>query len=161
MIDYMMILSRKHPGVAATCNGDTSVYSNITFESTVITKETLDAKYIDCYKANKNLLIDNRTQELISQGFVYNGSTFSLSSNAQTNWIGLKQASSLGLISFPYDVTTKDDLQHSIIDEADLTAFYATGLGTKSAHVASGRALKILVNAETTIEGVDSIVDNR
>jgi hypothetical protein len=157
----MVLLANKHPGVQANCEGDTSVYSNIIWIDTAIPQATLDAEYIEYYKVNKNILIDIKTQELISGGFTYNASIFSLSSKAQTNWIGLEQADALGLITFPYNVTTKDDLEHSIISSADLTGFYATGLGIKSAHISSGRDLKQLVNVATTIAEVDAVVDNR
>lgn len=112
-------------------------------------------------KSDKILAIDNKTQTLISAGFSYGGQIFSLSEKAQINWIGLKQSSDAGLITFPYDVTTKDDVIYSIADSTALTDFYTQGLGTVSYHLTSGRNLKDSVKAATTVAEVDAIIDNR
>lgn len=143
------------------CVGDSSDYNNIIWYSSPILKTTLDAKEVDHAKLIKNEKIDVRTKELIDSGFTYDSIIFSLSSAAQVNWIGLKQASDSGLITFPYDITTKDDATYSLPDSTSLTIFYATGIGTVSSRLSSGRILKELVNSKTTVVDVEAVTDNR
>ena len=102
--------------------------------------------------------IDFRTVQLISVGFTYDGKEFSLSTNAQVNWIGMKTLESL--ISWPLNITTKKDNQHSL-PQTELNTFVGTAKGVVQSHLDSGRALKVATNACTTVAEVDAIVDNR
>jgi len=120
-----------------------------------------DAEPLAELKARRYQEIDERTGELIAAGFTYDSVVFSLSANAQTNWIGLKQAADLALLTYPFGVSTKADAEYFLDDDTDVNNFYATGLGTKVAHLASGRALRNQIIAATTKAEVDAIVDER
>lgn len=157
----MKIISTNHPGVPASCTGDTSVYSNIYWYDSPISEEVLDAEHIPILKEERNTNIDEKTHELITNGFIYASNVFSLSPEAQINWIALKQAVDSGLLTLPVNITTKDDLEYTISDTADLINFYGTGLVTKKAHIDSGRDLKILINAAVDETSVNSIEDTR
>ena len=113
------------------------------------------------YKDIKSKEIDSRTQELISNGFPYDGATFSLSSHAQLNWIGMKTADIQDLLTFPMGITTIDDDEYSIQNKSSLTTFYVTGLVYKKSILDSGRNLKVAVKAATTKAEIDLVLDNR
>ena len=158
MINYIELVGEYYSGVGATCNGDTSIYENLVWDDTIISKADLDIKYLECRKLNKNEAIDKRTVELINGGFIFDSNTFSLSEPAQLNWVGMKTLEAL--MSFPSDITTKDDGLYSLT-QANLDPFIGTAMATKQAHLDSGRLLKISINAATTIEEIDAIEDNR
>lgn len=109
-------------------------------------------------KEAKNTLIDTRTQELIAQGFAFDGHVFSLSPAAQMNWSGLKTFEAL--LAWPVKITANGDLEYSLA-QANLVPFVGTALGTIAAHYTSGRALKLQVNAATTQAEIDAVVDDR
>lgn len=113
---------------------------------------------INQLKINKNLEIDKKTSDLISVGFTFNGNVFSMSSDAQRNWMGLKQFSSS--LSFPINVSTIDDGEYSL-KLSDLDTFVLTAIGTVQTHIDSGRALKVAVKNATTVAELDAIVDAR
>lgn len=161
----MKIISKKHPATHANCDGDPTVYSNITWISTSIPQATLDNDYLDVLKEERLTEIDKRTGELISLGFQYtnaNGTeTFSLSELAQINWIGLNHADVKDTITYPLGVSTKDDGEFELIDAPDVTTFFMTGVGTKKAHIDSGRALKVSIKNAVDEAAVNAIIDNR
>lgn len=112
-------------------------------------------------KSEKNKQIDRKTQRLILSGFTYASKTFSLSPSAQINWIGLKQSADSGFLTYPVPVTTLGDQEHELLNAADVTAFYATGLSVIQGHLNSGRDLKVQVNAASNQTELDAVVDNR
>lgn len=138
-------------------HGD-SFINEISTDSIISSHEDLS---LSEYKDNKIKEIDSKTQELISQGFPYNGSQFSLSSHAQLNWIGMKTADIQDLLTFPMGITTIDDEEYSLVSKTDLTTFYVTGLGYKKAILDSGRSLKVTVGAAVDKAGIDAVQDNR
>ena len=107
------------------------------------------------------MMVDKRTNELIDVGFVYNGNVFSLSAEAQMNWVALKQADTLGFITYPVGISTKDDREHILVDTVDLVAFYVVGLATIKTAIDSGRILKVLINDAVDEMAVASIQDTR
>lgn len=109
-------------------------------------------------KVKKNAVIDARTQELIAQGFTFDGHGFSLSPAAQMNWSGLKTFETL--LTWPVKVTASGDVEYSLA-QANLIPFVGTALGTVAAHYTSGRALKLQVNACETAAQVEAVVDSR
>lgn len=111
------------------------------------------------YKDQKNDAIDSKTAELISSGFTYDSTVFSLSNEAQKNWIGLDLAK--GDMTYPVKISTKSDVEYSLVDATAVHNFYLTGVAAKQGHLDSGRALKIQVNDATTVAEVDAVVDNR
>lgn len=109
-------------------------------------------------KAAKVLGIDRRTREIIALGFAFDGQHFSLSAQAQTNWLGL--ISLQALFTWPVNVTTNTDTAYSL-EQASLPAFVGTGCATIGAAIGSGRALKIAANAAASKDELDAVVDPR
>ena len=105
--------------------------------------------------------IDTNTRNIIHKGFDFNSEHFSLSDNAQKNWMGNLVAKGEGLVTFPLAVTTDDDAEYTISDETELVQFSATALAGVNTPIATGRALKLLVKAAATVEEVDAVVDDR
>lgn len=104
--------------------------------------------------------IDNKTGELISQGYTYNGIVFSMSANAQSNLLGTY--SSKDLLSYPFAWNSKDDSStYQIADATEMTTFFMTALATKKAHQDSGTTLKTEVRDAVDIAAVNLIIDNR
>lgn len=113
-------------------------------------------------KTQKKANIDRRTDSIIAGGFTFDSHTFSLSTEAQANWLGLVVAKDmLDYSNGGYAVTTKDDQEYKFANSTAVVQFFATGIGYIAATVAAGRALKIQVDACTTIEQVEAIVDGR
>jgi hypothetical protein len=113
---------------------------------------------LDEYKAAKNATIDARTDAIIAGGFDFDGNNFSLSTEAQTNWIALAVFSNT--FQWPVAVTTNDDREY-LLSAANFPAFLYTGKTKVGDSIASGRALKLQVNAAITKAEVDAIVDPR
>lgn len=109
-------------------------------------------------KADKVLDIDTRTREIIAGGFAFDGHQFSLSTQAQTNWLGLISLQSL--FSWPVTVTTNADTGYSLA-QASLSAFVGTACATIGAAIGAGRALKIAANAAADKTELDAVVDAR
>ena len=113
----------------------------------------------------KNREIDERTTELIEQGFQYPPSTgliFSLSQVAQKNLLGLQSAADNPAFAYPVEWNSIDDEGvYSIPDATTAHNFYLTALGTIRAWKDSGTALKDQVRAATTPAEVAAVVDNR
>lgn len=116
-------------------------------------EETLDEK-----KAKRIIEIDEKTQELIRIGFTFDSQIFSLSREAQINWLGLKTLESL--LNWPVTVTTKDDLEYSL-ENSNLNNFLGTASLTKQSHLDSGRTLKLEILQATNQTELDAVVDNR
>lgn len=109
-------------------------------------------------KAAKVLAIDTRTRAIIAGGFPFDGHQFSLSAQAQTNWLGLISLQSLFV--WPMGITTNEDTTY-LLAQGSVTAFVATGCGVIAAAIGSGRAMKIAANAASTHEDLDAVVDSR
>ena len=112
-------------------------------------------------KAAKNGLIDTRTQDIIAQGAPYDGHYFSMGYGDQLSYIALDLACVQGQAVFPIEVRDMVDAPYYLADAAAYYTFFFTGLGYVQAVLAGGRAIKDQVNACTTIEQVNAIVDPR
>lgn len=112
-------------------------------------------------KDKKILEIDNRTEELIFQGFAYNSKVFSLSLSAQIKILGAYgNKDNLGI--YPIEWNTIDDLNtETLSDILELTDFYNQAFGTIKFHLDSGTAFKNSVRVATTVSGINAIIDNR
>ena len=107
--------------------------------------------------------IDNKTNQLIAQGFQFDGNTFSLSLNAQNNFMGIKVATDGGLLTeadYPYEITTLDDKTY-LLQWFNKELFFGAVLNAVATHLSSGRALKAQVNSSETQEQLDLVIDNR
>ena len=129
-------------------------------------QEELDAMSDDAFIVNKSKKLDSidaKTQSIIDEGFEFDSVIFSLSLSAQQNWTGMQVAVAQGYLpeaAFPFEIATKDNQTYDLSWEM-APSFFQSVLAKISSTLASGRALKKLVNAATTQEELDSIVDNR
>lgn len=109
-------------------------------------------------KAERIRWIDEKTKAIIARGFVFDGQRFSLSDQAQSNWMGLFVFREM--LAFPINVTTLDDIAYSLT-LGNLVPFVGIAVGWVKNAVGSGRDLKIAVNAATTTEELAAVVDSR
>jgi len=113
-------------------------------------------------KAYRYMLIDQKTGELISNGFVYATLTFSLSQNAQINILALDETRDDPALTYPIVYNTIDDLDsYDVVDATDLHTMYLTALATKKGVMDSGTALKQQIRDAVDIAAVNAIEDNR
>ena len=110
-------------------------------------------------KEAKKMAIDGRTDELIAGGFPYDSKMFSLSIEAQATWLGMSEAKAY--LTYPFEVSTKEGNAYNLADATAVTMFFLTGVNAVKSYIASGRSLKVQVNAATTVAEVDAIVDPR
>lgn len=114
------------------------------------------------YKELRYHEIDQRTGELISQGFTYQSKVFSLSANAQTNILALDNSRDDPALIYPINYNTIDDLDsYDVVDSNDLHSMYLTALQTKKGHVDSGTVLKDTIRNAVDQQAVDLIIDAR
>jgi hypothetical protein len=109
-------------------------------------------------KAVRIIEIDNKTQNIIAQGFEFDSHRFSLSLPAQINWSGLVTLQSI--LTWPMKVTTWDDMEYTLTLE-NLLYFIGTGKDVITGAIDSGRALKVEINNATTVEELNAIIDSR
>lgn len=113
---------------------------------------------LDDKKVAKKKAIDVKTQSIIRQGFDFDGNHFSLSPNAQLNWIGIVVMQSA--ITWPLSITTDTDGDYDLA-HGNLPYFVGTAMTMVGNYLASGRALKVACNAATTQAELDAVVDDR
>ena len=115
------------------------------------------AETLEEFKDLKLYEIDKKTQGLIFKGFQYANLTWSLSITAQINWSNLLQ---LPDALFPLPIQAKDLTVYNLpLDER--MNFYLTALNSKNLPLQSGHALKLQVQAMTTIDEINNFTDNR
>jgi len=111
---------------------------------------------IDNYKEHLFSRIDQRTREKIADGFMFEGMVFSLSSNAQTNYIAMLAAKSM--LSYPVTINTLDDSDVlSLADEDAVTHFCSTALNAAREVIDVGSELKQEVRQANTSEQLNDI----
>ena len=140
-----------------------NITGNIVVPMNQAERDAVDNSLIDEYRQTKYNEIDAKTEELIYQGFNFDGKLFSLSSNAQFNWVKMASALASGTLTeakFPYTVSTRNNGSYALA-WADLSAFLgAATLGVES-NLATGRALKNLVENAQTVPEILAVEDNR
>ena len=125
-------------------------------------KEDVDNADLITYKATKFSDIDRRTDELISQGFVFNQMQFSLSGPAQARMMGINQIRDDSAVIYPIRWNNIDDTDYYDIPNAEtFRNFYLAGVGAYRSFVDSGTELKNSVRAATTPAEVDAVIDSR
>lgn len=114
-------------------------------------------------KNEKIQIIDEKTRQIIDRGFTFGGQTFSLSDNAQRNWIGIASGIAVGLYTaanFPFPLSTIDNKKYLLTWENRFNFLgqvsYVIGLNKTI-----GTELKQACMDATTIEELDAIVDTR
>ena len=128
-------------------------------EEAIIDAKIAAHSNIDSLRAVCRTTVDEKTGELIALGFSHSSNTFSLSRNAQINWLGLDMKKAA--LTYPYEITTKDDLAYSIADQAELQTMIDKAFIAKETPIVSGRALKLSINVAADKDALNLImVDN-
>lgn len=119
------------------------------------------AQTLDEAKHDKNTQIDERTRQIILLGAPYDGHMFSQDLPDQMTYVFLCTAVMAGQAQYPIEVRDMSDIPYYLADAGAFYTFYFTGGAYLQAILTSGRAIKDQVNACTTIEQVNAIVDPR
>jgi len=118
------------------------------------------AHWLPDVKRAKFKAIDEKTNELIAGGFVYQGKTFELYLEAQVRLIGMLVLKDM--LTYPIAYNSKDDFDFvNLTSPTDILTMAGTALSYIGAYLNGGTALKQAVRAATTIAEVDAIVDPR
>lgn len=127
--------------------------------------EMTDAEKLPKLKVERFKEIDQRTRELIDQGFEFppgSGLVFSLSKESQSNIHGAYTARNLANFEYPVHwLTNEDDGFVDLQGPTDVENFFLTALGTLRAHKDSGSDLKDQIRAAATKMDLDAVVDDR
>lgn len=109
-----------------------------------------------------------KTNQLISQGYVFAGKTFPLSRNVDGVYTTDPQTNILALytskeeLTYPIVFNTIDGFNHFICPDSEtIENMYLTALSTKKAHEDSGTVLFQTISTSTTKAQIDSIIDPR
>ena len=129
--------------------------------ATIVANHDSDLTLLE-YKRLKQAAIEERTGELIEEGFVYDTHTFSLSWQAQQCLKNAKIQLHDELLQFPYlSCTTDDDVEYSVPDSTVFGALLQASITAVNAAIDSGRDLNKEVRDAVDKAGVDAVVDNR
>jgi hypothetical protein len=150
-----------------------------TLDSLVISHTPID---LEDLKKSKNALIDERTKQLIYEGYVHDNNTFSLSMHAQRNWIAIASSfeANLSVVRkgtpsltfeqaydaveaslYPLAVSTHDDLEYVFDSYDEYITFYNAAYAHANNHYMTGRELKDQVNNAVDEATLNAIVDTR
>jgi hypothetical protein len=114
--------------------------------------------YLSAYKEKINGSVDGETERRIALGFEYpasSGKMFSLSANAQLNWLGLELKAVL--LTYPYTIRTIDEHDaYNIVNEADAHAMVNAAFVAKETMLTLGRIVKTVVEAAASVAAVDA-----
>lgn len=110
--------------------------------------ELKDIRYVE---------IDMRTQELIKEGFLFDGKTFSMSLTAQINWSNFPN---LPDALFPLTIIDIYESPYAC-SLANKMNFYYSALNAKNAPLQSGGLLKAQIKLCADEACVNAIIDNR
>lgn len=114
-------------------------------------------------KEEKIRAIDEKTSEIIARGFSFGGHQFSLSDNAQRNWIGIAAGLAIGLYTeqnFPFPLSDLSEQKYDL-QWADRFAFLGNVSSIIGLNKTIGTGLKQQVLDASTVEEVNAVTDNR
>lgn len=118
---------------------------------------------IDEAKAAKKDAIDANTNRIRDRdGMAYGGERFAMNDGAMLKWTGLMAARDM--IPYPMTILTIDDKPFQFASQVELMTFMGAVLGYETAAdspLSTGRALRQRIEAATSIEELNSIVDAR
>lgn len=163
------LISTKYPLTQEALSGRLSEYLTV-FQTWVDSGNTpsaydaYDGLTLEEAKSKRIREVDSKTETLIESGFTYDGSSFSMSTNAQRNWSALGAANANGLLTFPLPISTVDEGSYSVADEPSLLAFlgaYLTYQTDPAQPLGAGRVIKTEIQACTTVAEVKAVQDNR
>ena len=91
-MNYIEIISKNHPTVGCSIQGDPSVYENIVWSNpeTSIPKATLDALWVDTCRSEKWEEIKKYRDERKFKGIYVSQKWFHNDADSRTQWLGLK-----------------------------------------------------------------------
>jgi len=110
------------------------------------------------YKNIRYDQIDFRTRELITDGFVFDFKSFSLSNSAQMNWNKYKDQEAK--FTWPVAICSLEDETYNLA-QVDLDNFWVAQKDQIEAHLGTGRSLKSSIFNAVNRAGIDAVVDNR
>lgn len=113
-------------------------------------------------KKVKKDAIDARTNVLIEEGFLFNGTAFPLTQEHRLYWTAMYASRNEPSIAFPIKVWSKDgDSSIDIQNVAELEGFCLSALAAAKGHLDSGMALKQAVNEAADVAAVEAVTDDR
>jgi len=115
---------------------------------------------LDDLKQAKIRDLANGTSHLMADGFEFDGHTFSLSQSDMGDWSWLAIYDSLGKLTFPRGVSTKDGGEYIIPTKRAFSQWCDAGIGKVLAIKDGERALRVAVLAAVDEAGVEAAVDN-
>ncbi len=122
----------------------------------------MPARSLEYYKTLKFSEIDARSRALISEGFLYDGLVFSLSTSMQANLATFIQMDNFSYVSYPVVLSTIDNLGTvEIQNQGELRQFDKDAFTQVSAILVPGNNIKQQVRDALTINDVNAIVDTR
>lgn len=157
-MNYSKIMDTNFPNEAYSVSTTPEDYNCITFHGTPRTKVELDALWLPIYKTDKIIEINDRSEELIGEGFTYDSELFDAKLEDRVNYGHIDQFQAI--LPFPVDIHTKTGGVYSL-EQVDVAAFIGAALTHVNTILGAGNALKALVNAATDEAGVDAVVDTR
>ena len=101
--------------------------------------------------------VDERTRELIDQGFTFDGSLFPCTESDQLKYLSLKSLSQ----EFTWPVTLSLFVGEYVLQLSNLESFILTALAFVQGYKDSGRALRIEIQQATNLSQLRDIVDTR
>lgn len=104
--------------------------------------------------------VDKKTQALIAQGFKFKRSIFSLSQNAQINWMALKNQYDMNLMPIEIEISRLDGKAY-ILKKEDFLDFYTAAFTTVKDILDAGRALRVKADNINTEKKLVEFIDNR
>lgn len=155
---YRKILEKHFPEIEYDSNGDGSLFSHIAFIAETKTEAELDALWLPILKNDRIDEINQKTDELIEQGFTFDSNQFSLHPNIKTDWLGIMVMKDY--MTFPKTIINMQGGGYSLT-LANVIPFVGAGMGTYESYISSGATLKAQILAATDEAGVTAIVDNR
>lgn len=144
-------------GFAAKLKGDQLIITDVEQSALDAAIAAYDdtTSQLDQARQYKYKIIDREVREAISQGFVFEGATFSLSDNAQRKLDSLHGAYQAGWLPLPRPISTKDNGTYELTADKAL-AFFQMALGAVDVHIQASYPRKAAVKAATTLAEVEA-----
>ena len=122
--------------------------------------ESAEAGYFIERKIIRKQIIDERSRELLSQGFIFMDEVMSLSNESQANASSLYIDRAINI--YPIQLANQDDTAViTLTNESDLSDYYNAGKNRKMMILIAGTSLKMQMESASTEAELDAIVDNR
>lgn len=125
-------------------------------------KNTADLDRLEILKAARRLHAHTVTQVCYeSCSATFNGAEFSITAEAQRNWLAMTTAAQFDMMYYPCEVTKNDGTGYSFQTKVEFLAFGQVVLGTVKAIVDIERSLITSIQGASTKPELDAIVDPR